>query len=85
MLSKLTNYCNDLKINLKLPNNFVIPGNKTKSGAYVDFARTLARKCERKIVRLSKKDLKNEILLKWINLLSYCLWLLARKEESNVE
>jgi len=64
-----------------VPDGFLIPGN-TASSAYLDQARSIARRCERGIVALSRPGgLHNEDLLVWINRVSDYLWLLARLEE----
>jgi ATP:cob(I)alamin adenosyltransferase len=83
MLNKLKYNCNFLKNIIIMPTNFVIPGGSLIS-AYLDYARTVARRCERKIVKLHKEHaVENMFLLEWINKLSYYLWLLARKEHEN--
>ncbi len=62
---------------------FIIPGN-VLSAAYINQARTLTRRCERKIVELfQKKEMTNKELLRWFNRLSVYLFLLARCEEKN--
>ncbi|SHE55445.1 cob(I)alamin adenosyltransferase [Caldanaerobius fijiensis DSM 17918] len=55
---------------------FIIPG-KTFGSTYMDFARTIARKAERKAVALKKDGIKPEIL-KYLNRLSDLLYILAR-------
>lgn len=74
-----------LESRLRLPRGFVVPGAK-RSAALLDHARAVARRCERKMVRLSRAgDLWNEHLLVWINRASDYLWLLARLEETGPE
>lgn len=66
---------------VSIPRGFVIPGN-TLSAAYLDYARAVARRCERKVVGLFEaKVLQNEILIVWLNRLSDYLYLLSRTEE----
>lgn len=66
---------------IKMPDGFIIPGG-TPAAAYIDHARTIARRCERKIVRLQRDGLiDNRPLLVWMNRLSDFLWILARYEE----
>lgn len=61
-------------------NGFVIPGTTVQS-AKLDICRTVARRAERRIVRLSKtEEIANE-LLKYMNRLSDFLFILARFEE----
>lgn len=80
MVTDIENKCNDIKKSINnMPTDFIIPGGRT---AYIDYARTIARRCERKIIKLYKeKEIDNKFLLKWINKLSYYLWLVARKED----
>jgi len=85
MLNKLKCNCNFVKNIIIMPTDFVIPGGSLIS-AYLDYARTVTRRCERKLVKLNKeKEVDNPFLLEWINKLSYYLWLLARKEHENVK
>ena len=66
---------------VSIPRGFVIPGNNL-AAAYLDFARTVARRCERKVVGLFEaKEIQNEILIVWMNRLSDYLYLMARYEE----
>ena len=67
---------------VEIPNGFVIPGGHSICASYLDYARAISRRCERKIVELSeKKEFSNETLLIWMNRLSDYLYLLARFEE----
>lgn len=66
---------------IAMPTGFIIPGG-TPSAAHLDHARAIARRAERKIVRLQREGLiSNVSLLVWINRVSDFLWLLARYEE----
>lgn len=63
---------------------FVLPGSDTsKEGAYFDYARTLARKSERNLVRFvgtyQREDLSNE--LAYLNRLSDLLFIISRYKE----
>ena len=60
---------------------FVISG-ENKMAAWLDFARTLARRAERSVVRLSKKQKLPEELIAYLNRLSGYLYALARLEIS---
>ena len=52
------------------------------AAAYLDLARTVARRCERKIAGLLEEStIDNEIVLVWFNRLSDYLYLMARFEE----
>ncbi len=67
---------------VEIPRGFVIPGGNSIPASYLDCARAIARRCERRIVELSeKKELLNETLLIWFNRLSDYLYLMARFEE----
>ena len=64
-----------------IPHGFVIPGNALAT-AHIEHARTVARRCERKVVSLfQSKFITNELLIVWLNRLSDYLYLLARLEE----
>lgn len=82
MLQTLENKRIALEEQVEIPEGFVIPGANSLSAAYLDLARCVARRCERKIVGLLKtKDITNEIVLVWFNRLSDYLYLMARFEE----
>ena len=58
--------------------DFVLPG-KTPAGAFLDYARAVARRCERRLVTLHRRGLlRNTWALAWINRLSDLLWLMSR-------
>ncbi len=60
---------------------FYLPGSETSlGGAYIDVARTLARKAERRLVHYMNETSRNDlsICLKYINRLSDYLFVLAR-------
>jgi cob(I)alamin adenosyltransferase len=63
----------------KLPEleNFILPGG-SKSASQIHFARTLVRKAERRIVRLSQSENVNPEILIFINRLSDLLFMWAR-------
>lgn len=72
-----------LEARIAMPDGFIIPGGTGVPGAaYIDFARAIARRVERRAVRLQRAGLiDNPHLLVWLNRLSDYLWLLARLEE----
>lgn len=81
MLKEIEEKREALEKSVKIPNGFVIPGNSLAT-AHIEHARTVARRCERKIVALFReKTIENELLLIWLNRLSDYLYLLARAEE----
>lgn len=60
---------------------FVIPGD-TQIGAWLDVARTIVRRAERHVARLThKEELDNPELVPYLNRLSSLLFALARYEE----
>ena len=63
----------------KLPvlENFILPSG-SKSGSKVHFARTLARRAERRVVALSEKESVNKDILIYLNRLSDLLFVYAR-------
>lgn len=72
-----------LERRVKMPDGFIIPGGSNSLGAaHLDHARTIARRLERRTVRLARTNvIDNPSLLVWLNRLSDYLWLLARHEE----
>ncbi|AEX84939.1 ATP--cobalamin adenosyltransferase [Marinitoga sp. 1135] len=75
-ITKLVHYFEDA-VQLK---GFVIPGTTIQS-AKLDICRTIARRAERRIITLSKKNKVNEYLIKYVNRLSDLLFIMARFEE----
>ncbi|MGB2660902.1 MAG: cob(I)yrinic acid a,c-diamide adenosyltransferase [Candidatus Omnitrophota bacterium] len=69
----------ELEGKVKLKNYFYTPGENELS-ALIDIARTVARRAERSVVGLFKKEkLKNEYILSYLNCISDILFILARK------
>jgi cob(I)alamin adenosyltransferase len=80
-IQMLTERCRELESQLNLPDDFIIPSDNI-AAAHLDYARAIARRCERKMVGLFRKKLLiNKHLIIWMNRLSDYLWLLARFEE----
>lgn len=83
MVSALDERCAAIEAMITMPRGFVVPG-ATVAAAHIDHARTIARRCERRIVALQEGgQIENSSLLAWINRLSDYLWLLARVEEGD--
>ena len=59
---------------------FVIPGSNVSS-AKLDICRTVARRAERIVITLSKKEKVPEFVIQYLNRLSDLLYILARIEE----
>ena len=68
------------KVNSKLKplTSFILPGGNEISG-WLHLARTISRRCEVSIVKLSEKNKINLEILKYINRLSDFLFVLARQ------
>ncbi len=66
------------KLNLQ---GFVVPGSLPES-AKLDICRTIARRAERRIIALSRKEEVPEILLSFVNRLSDYFFILARTVEA---
>jgi cob(I)alamin adenosyltransferase len=60
---------------------FVLPG-MTAGSAAIDVARTIARRAERRVVALARKEEVSTDLRKFLNRLSDYLFMLARAEEA---
>lgn len=61
--------------------NFVVPGENPPSAA-LHYARTVVRRCERCMIRLSQQVPVRDTLLQYVNRLSDVLYALARLEET---
>ncbi|CFR24091.1 cob(I)yrinic acid a,c-diamide adenosyltransferase [Yersinia frederiksenii] len=59
---------------------FILPGD-TEAGSRLHFARTLARRCERRLIELAEQVPVRSVLLQYLNRLSDCLYALARDED----
>ena len=65
------------------PKGFIIPGDSL-SGAYLDFARTVCRRAERKVVDLVRNGtLANQYLLSYFNRLSTLFFILELAENAS--
>jgi cob(I)alamin adenosyltransferase len=71
-------------LNKSIPplNSFVLPGG-TDLAATLHFARTVARRAERIVCALAKKEKVNEVAVKYLNRLSDLLFVLARAANDN--
>jgi len=68
-----------------LPNHWIFCGN-LKSASYLNFARTVARECERNVVNLlNKGELENERLIVYFNRLSDLFYLMCLDVEQNIK
>lgn len=60
--------------------SFILPG-RCEAASRLHFARTLARRAERRLVELSEGVAVRHVLMRYINRLSDCLYALARAED----
>lgn len=60
--------------------SFILPG-RSEAASRLHFARTLARRAERRLVELSEEISVRQVLMRYINRLSDCLYALARAED----
>ncbi|SUG32629.1 ATP/cobalamin adenosyltransferase [Salmonella enterica subsp. arizonae] len=60
--------------------SFILPG-RCEAASRLHFARTLARRAERRLVELSADIAVRQVLMRYINRLSDCLYALARAED----
>jgi cob(I)alamin adenosyltransferase len=71
------------KLSADIPplNQFVLPG-ETMASAWLDVVRTIIRRAERGVVKLSHEEqLENNEIMRYLNRLSSLLFALARYEE----
>jgi cob(I)alamin adenosyltransferase len=72
----LESLTSELEKRVQLPREFIVPGDSVP-GAFVDVARTVVRRAERRLVRLRNTGLlENTELLRYINRLSSYLFVL---------
>ena len=79
-IERLVDYYTD---KIEKINEFIVPGTSIAS-ANLHIARTICRRCERRILSLSKQDEINLVILKYINRLSDFLYILARYSEDEI-
>jgi cob(I)alamin adenosyltransferase len=66
---------------VELPKEFVVPG-ETRLSAYLEMARTIIRRAERRAVALRRAEpIGDDHLLPYLNRLADLLWILARAAE----
>lgn len=75
---KLEKIIDKLEGNLPVLGNFILPGGST-AGASIHVARSIVRRAEREVVRLGRKEHVNPEILRYLNRLSDCLFMLARE------
>ncbi len=65
-------------------NNFILPGGHTIV-SYCHIARTITRRAERALIRLSEAEEVNDIVVKYLNRLSDYFFVLARKLSKDLD
>ncbi len=68
----------ELEGSLPALGNFIFPGGST-AGASLHVARSVCRRAERDVVHLARKEKINPEILRYLNRLSDCLFMLARE------
>lgn len=81
---RLETWIDDLAESFGIPEGFVVPGASTESAA-LHVARAVARRCERIIVRLSRKKGGYDRLVAYLNRLSDLLFVAAWSREVTAE
>lgn len=78
MVDELETGIDDLTARFPLPKEFVVPGGSPE-GAAIDLARTIIRRAERLVVRMTRSGLlPDETCVRYLNRLSDYLFVLAR-------
>ena len=77
----LDQWVEKVEARLPAPPGFALPGADPVA-AHMDWARTIARRCERGLVVLVEQQLiRSGDMIPWFNRLSDGLWLMAREQE----
>ena len=69
---------------LPIIHEFILPG-KSLAGAHLHLARSVCRRAERLVVKMNDETTIRPDLLKYVNRLSDCLYILARAEDDNAQ
>lgn len=85
-VERLENIIDDVlsKLNQEQQSKFIVPGTNKASGQ-LHISRTICRRCERIIIKLSKIEDINEPLMKYVNRLSDVLYSIARYLETEIK
>lgn len=82
MVERLEGLINEYEAKIELPRSFIIPGSNLASG-WLDLSRAIVRRAERKVVALKESgEIKNNVVLHYLNRLADLLFILARYEET---
>ena len=77
-LVQLENEIDEMNQSLPELTHFILPGGNT-TVSFCHIARTVCRRAERTVIRLSVTDAEHEMVIKYLNRLSDYLFVLARK------
>lgn len=77
-VKELEKIIDDLEGSLPALGNFIFPGGSTP-GAALHVSRSVARRTERDVVHLARREKVNPEILRYLNRLSDCLFMLARE------
>jgi cob(I)alamin adenosyltransferase len=82
MLAGIEQVLRDTEAAVKLPREFVVPG-ETRVSAALELARTVVRRAERRAVTLASHDdaIRDGVVVPYLNRLADLLWILARVAE----
>jgi cob(I)alamin adenosyltransferase len=81
MVLGLDKILDDTEARIRLPKEFVVPG-ETRLSAALELARTIVRRAERRAVGIRKAEpVADDQLLPYLNRLADLLWILARAAE----
>jgi cob(I)alamin adenosyltransferase len=82
MVAALEALIDDYVERTAMPKEFVVPG-ETRASAAIDLARAIVRRCERRVVALTREGLVPDgEVLRYLNRLADLLFVLARHEEA---
>ena len=81
-IGRLEQLIGELEAEVTMPDEFILPGATSASGA-IDLARAITRRAERRTLTLENAGgLDNPAVRRWLNRLSLLLFVLGRYEES---
>ena len=83
-ISELEIIIDQIDLKLKPLSNFILPGG-AESASRLQFARSVTRRAERKIIQLSKGSKVNSNIISYLNRLSDLLFVMARNENKEAK
>jgi cob(I)alamin adenosyltransferase len=83
MVAALEQLIDDYTARTHMPQEFIVPG-ESRGSAFLDYARTVIRRAERRVVELAEQSTGvNAELVRYLNRLSDLVFVLARYEEGD--